>query len=747
MDSTLMPLCNYSIIISNYNTGELLAGLLESIPQRDDIQVIVVDDCSTSDLALLDALKDRYRGYEWYSTSSNGGGGKARNEGLRHAKGKWVIFADSDDRFSASFNEILDDYVSENYDVVCFNACILDENGRVSPKSSMVPEVIDEVCRSSGADDRIRFRLVQTWAKLYSGELIRSRSINFEESRICNDVRFSTLCDYYAESFRVDGRELYVHVKRPGSVISGRSKDLLLERLRIVCRRDEYIRSHGYGSVDDDAYVGRALRLLFEHVGRDTGLREIAGVARECAYGSGKVRMHYIRYKTRPLKAKLSNMKIKIGKIFLLSLIMLAGCSGNPAVDVQDDGHVRLVKVGEGYARTSVNTSVFRQSSLVSDGRNQYISFYDKNGRVIIGKRAMGDGFWELTKTPYKGKVSDAHRGISLGLDGDGVLHVAFDHHLSPLNYFCMNAAGDIPLIEEKTMTGLNEEKVTYPEFYPMPDGGLLFAYRSGASGNGNMVLNRYSSGNREWRQLHENLIDGENERNAYWQIFVDRSGIIHLSWVWRETGAVETNHDLCYARSTDGGITWERSDGTLYDLPITMETAEVAWPVSQNTDLINQTSMTADMEGHPYIASYWRGETDDVPQYRLVWHDGSDWKMSCVGRRESPFTISGRGTKMIPISRPRVVSDGKKTYFFFRDEERGSVVSMAVSDDPGSGAWEITDLTDFSVDAWEPLMDMDLWNREGKINLFVQRTHQGDGERLSKNRETKTPVYVLEVQ
>ena len=50
-------------------------------------------------------------------------------------------------------------------------------------------------------------------------------------------------------------------------------------------------------------------------------------------------------------------------------------------------------------------------------------------------------------------------------------------------------------------------------------------------------------------RFVHDILIDGEGERNAYWQMYVDKAGVIYLSWVWRETQLVETNHDLCYAR------------------------------------------------------------------------------------------------------------------------------------------------------------------------------------------------------
>lgn len=103
-------------------------------------------------------------------------------------------------------------------------------------------------------------------------------------------------------------------------------------------------------------------------------------------------------------------------------------------------------------------------------------------------------------------------------------------------------------------MTGVDEGNVTYPEFYPLSGGDLLFVYRSGSSGRGNLVMNRYSLKEHKWTRVQDILIDGENKRNAYWQLYVDEKGTIHLSWVWRETWHVETNHDICYARSFDNG-------------------------------------------------------------------------------------------------------------------------------------------------------------------------------------------------
>ena len=77
---------------------------------------------------------------------------------------------------------------------------------------------------------------------------------------------------------------------------------------------------------------------------------------------------------------------------------------------------------------------------------------------------------------------------------------------------------------------------------------------------------------------MQDVLIDGEKERNAYWQLYIDNANTIHVSWVWRETPDVATNHDLCYACSHDGGVTWEKSTGEKYRLPITVRNAEYVW-------------------------------------------------------------------------------------------------------------------------------------------------------------------------
>ena len=162
--------------------------------------------------------------------------------------------------------------------------------------------------------------------------------------------------------------------------------------------------------------------------------------------------------------------------------------------------------MGDGYSSTSVNTTVFRNSSLVTDGEVQYISYYDADGYLTVGKRTLGTTDWTLQRSQYKGNVADAHNVISMMVDGDGYLHLAFDHHGNKLNYCKSTAPGALTLGEKEAMTGKDEDDVTYPEFYRMPDGDLLFVYRSGASGRGNLVLNRYDLKSRKWTRVQDVL-------------------------------------------------------------------------------------------------------------------------------------------------------------------------------------------------------------------------------------------------
>ena len=112
---------NYSIIIPHKNIPKLLQRCLDSIPVRDDVQVIVVDD--NSDLDVVDFSNfPQWSGehYETYFSKTTLFAGGARNVGMQHALGTWIVYLDADDLFAPQINAVLDKYKSSEADYIRF---------------------------------------------------------------------------------------------------------------------------------------------------------------------------------------------------------------------------------------------------------------------------------------------------------------------------------------------------------------------------------------------------------------------------------------------------------------------------------------------------------------------------------------------------------------------------------------------------------------------------------------------------
>src|SRR5688572_12153433 len=109
--------------------------------------------------------------------------------------------------------------------------------------------------------------------------------------------------------------------------------------------------------------------------------------------------------------------------------------------------------VGLGWAGNTINTVVFRRNSIVSDKQWQYIAYYDSTGHVVLAKRKTGSTQWEVKQTRYTGNIKDAHNSISIMLDGNGYLHMSWDHHNNKLNYCRSKEPHSLELTEKIPMT------------------------------------------------------------------------------------------------------------------------------------------------------------------------------------------------------------------------------------------------------------------------------------------------------
>ena len=193
---------NYSIIIPHKNTPDLLRKCLDSIPKRDDVQIIVVDDNSDEDkvdFAHFPGLNEART--EVYLTKEGKGAGYARNVGLKHAVGKWVVFADADDYFHPCINDIVDQCVNMSEDIVFFKADSINlKDGTRGYRADGFNERIDIAINNSDFQPALFYS--SPWCKVFKHDFLKRNEIKFNEVPCGNDVVFMAKAARYSSKFR-----------------------------------------------------------------------------------------------------------------------------------------------------------------------------------------------------------------------------------------------------------------------------------------------------------------------------------------------------------------------------------------------------------------------------------------------------------------------------------------------------------------------------------------------------------------
>ena len=238
----------FSIIIPHYNIPDLLMRCLKSIPISEDIQVIVVDDNSPDADTYLERYPELSRPYlEFIRSTKGGGAGYARNVGLKHAKGKWLLFADADDFYVDNMYDIISAHVESNADVIYFQkqAVYSDEINRKSPRGGYIDTIMD-IYLKTGDELPVRTRYAVPWAKMIKRCLVEKYNIRFEEIMYSNDALFSTYVGFYAKIIEAIDTVLYVVTAREGSVTSEFCKkpDELRTRADVAFRSDRFLLQH-----------------------------------------------------------------------------------------------------------------------------------------------------------------------------------------------------------------------------------------------------------------------------------------------------------------------------------------------------------------------------------------------------------------------------------------------------------------------------------------------------------------------
>src|SRR5690625_2548888 len=224
----------YSIIIPHYNDFKRLQRLLDSIPlHRKDIEVLVIDDCSP-DQAPLAQLKKTYSTVVWLDSEKNAGAGHARNIGLDHITGQFLLFADSDDEFTEDAFEIIDNEITDEIELYYFLANAIQE---VDLNQSNAADFLNNLCREyldkPTSDNALELKggHMVPWAKVYKKEKLVELGTRHDETQVANDVAFNMLSALQIEHIKVIPKTIYRLYRRNESLTTDLSKDAFLTRL------------------------------------------------------------------------------------------------------------------------------------------------------------------------------------------------------------------------------------------------------------------------------------------------------------------------------------------------------------------------------------------------------------------------------------------------------------------------------------------------------------------------------------
>lgn len=141
-----------SIIIVNYNVKEFLANCLQSVKKSSDgieTEIFVVDNNSSD--GSMEFLKPRFPEVKFIENSENLGFGKANNQAIRQASGKYTLILNPDTLLQEDTLRVLVSYMDKNPETGACGCKILNPDGTFAPESRRsVPTVSSALYKALG---------------------------------------------------------------------------------------------------------------------------------------------------------------------------------------------------------------------------------------------------------------------------------------------------------------------------------------------------------------------------------------------------------------------------------------------------------------------------------------------------------------------------------------------------------------------------------------------------------------------
>ncbi len=256
-----------SVILPIYNVAEYLDECLNSIENQtmNKLEIICIDDGSTDDS--LDIMKKHQNKDHRIRIISqkNGGAGKARNAGMKVARGKYLSFLDADDFIDKDTYKLAVNR-AETYDadITIYKAYLYDNNTKVETPNNFSLKMDKLPKKSVFSKEDIKeniFTSIMGWAwdKLYKSSFVYNTGLKFQEQRTTNDMFFVYSTLLKAPRITILDKRLYHQRRNVGTSLSNtREKSWECFYQALLKVKDELIKSSIYSEYESD-FVNYAL--------------------------------------------------------------------------------------------------------------------------------------------------------------------------------------------------------------------------------------------------------------------------------------------------------------------------------------------------------------------------------------------------------------------------------------------------------------------------------------------------------
>lgn len=279
-----------SVIVPVYNAKKHLRECLDSIVGQtlEAIEIICVDDGSTD--GSLDILQEYAAADSRFTvlTQTNQYAGTARNNGIDLARGKYLVFWDSDDFFDpTALEKMYRQCETDSADIcVCGARQFFQDTGKVfhGPMYLVKKQVPAKrpFNRKTIPIHILTFTTMVVWNKMFRRDFVVGENLRYAGSRSNNDVEFAVCALCVAKAITVVEEDLVTYRRNQGTALTNNLEKTALDPVKTwVATRRALEHRRALPRISFTSRVSASITYMLRNMASYEGFKTVATYLRD----------------------------------------------------------------------------------------------------------------------------------------------------------------------------------------------------------------------------------------------------------------------------------------------------------------------------------------------------------------------------------------------------------------------------------------------------------------------------------